>query len=158
MKRLILLAIPFTLMTSGCSQWIEDFTPASSISKKGFAYRIVKARTTKSYQVKIWGYVDYVNISTQPDIGKLTPNTWSFNLKAKATDAVGESFQIIAPKDASYQELIRHFKANAAAGIQTVVLIEGKLSTFDAPTNFARLTGLYVEVESSKNIQIHSLE
>ena len=150
MKGAIFIAV-VTLMTSGCSRWIDDFAPATSISNRGFATRSAVAKYANGSAVKIWGYVDYGNIAYDP-----ASTHWSFKLKANAKDAVGESFRIRAPKDSGHQELIKRFRSSEAAGKSTTVLVEGKLYTFDAPTNFKMLTGLYVETSKSDAIRIYT--
>jgi hypothetical protein len=42
--------------------------------------------------------------------------------------------------------------ADAAAGRPTRVFVRGRIFTFDAPTNYSRAVGLYMDLESSADV------
>jgi hypothetical protein len=82
------------------------------------------------------------------------PGTWRFNLKAEADDVVGRSFAVHVPNDAGWEDQLRRFVADARAGRPTKVFVSGRPFTFDAPTQARDLTGLYLELESSREIRL----
>jgi hypothetical protein len=139
---------------------LADYVAASSISKDGFARDADAARRLAGQEVKLWGYVDHGNLygdegaklilgdwwsGEGPDAG-----AWRFNLKASADDAVGHSFAVHVPNDPGRDVLLAVFVADANAQRPTRVLLTGRLLTFDAPTHVAGLTGLYMELASSR--------
>ena len=66
---------------------------------------------------------------------------------------MGQSFSIHIPVDDRHDELVALFEATDFADKPTRVFVTGKLSTFDAPMNFVRKTGLSMDVNpSSKDI------
>lgn len=81
------------------------------------------------------------------------PATWRFDLKAEANDAAGHSFAVHVPDDEGRDDILRAFVADALARRPTRVFLKGRLFTFAAPTNAVSLTGLNMEIESSKDIQ-----
>ena len=82
----------------------------------------------------------------------IPPEKWRFHLKAKPGNQAGESFAIHIPVDDGHDKLVALFEANDRAGKPTRVFVTGIISTFDAPGNFALSTGLFMNVNSSKDI------
>ena len=146
----ILLIVP--LFLGGCKDKpIGGYVPASSFSKKGFAKNREEVLAHRGKVLKVWGYVDGGNVFPK-DWGDNQPGKWRFKLKAKPSDEVGQSFSIHIPVDDRHDELVALFEATDFAEKPTRVFVTGKLSTFDAPMNFVRKTGLIMDVNSSKDI------
>ncbi len=147
---LLILIVP--LFLGGCKDKpIGGYVPASSFSKKGFAKNREEALALRGKVLKVWGYVDGGNVFPK-DWGDNQPGKWRFKLKAKPSDDVGQSFSIHIPVDDRHDELVALFEATDFADKPTRVFVTGKLSTFDAPMNFVRKTGLIMDVNSSKDI------
>jgi len=147
---LIILIVP--LILGGCvDKSMGDYVPASSFSKKGFAKNREEALAHRGKVLKVWGYVDGGNVFPK-DWGDNQPGKWRFKLKAKPWDDVGQSFSIHIPVDDRHDELVALFEATDFADKPTRVFVTGELSTFDAPMNFVRKTGLIMDVNSSKDI------
>ena len=147
---LIILIAP--LLLGGCvDKPIGGYVPASSFSKKGFAKNREEALAHRGKVLKVWGYVDGGNVFPK-DWGTNQPGKWRFDLKAKPSDDVGQSFSIHIPVDNRHDELVALFEATDFADKPTRVFVTGKLSTFDAPMNFVRKTGLSMDVNSSKDV------
>ncbi len=81
-------------------------------------------------------------------------DTWRFNLKAEANDAVGRSFPAHVPNEGGREDLLKRFVTDARAGRPTKVFVRGGLCTFNAPAQGIYLTGLYLELQSSGNIRL----
>ena len=147
---LLILIVP--LFLGGCKDKpIGGYVPASSFSKKGFAKNREQVLALRGKVLKVWGYVDGGNVFPK-DWGDKQPGKWRFKLKAKPSDDVGQSFSIHIPVDDRHDELVALFEATDFADKPTRVFVTGKLSTFDAPMNFVRKTGLIMDVNSSKDI------
>ena len=147
---LLILIVP--LFLGGCKDKpIGGYVPASSFSKKGFAKNREQVLALRGKVLKVWGYVDGGNVFPK-DWGDNQPGKWRFKLKAKPSDDVGQSFSIHIPVDDRHDELVALFEATDFADKPTRVFVTGKLSTFDAPVNFVRKTGLIMDVNSSKDI------
>lgn len=156
------------LLIAGCSRPIAGYTAASSISRNGFAVDAGQARSLHGQAVAIWGYVDDGNLYGDAGAKKILGDWWSgegpdatswqFNLKANADDATGHSFAVYVPDDSGRDDLLEILAADARAQRPTKVFVKGKLYTFEAPGNFNRLTGLYMEVASSGDILLSSSE
>lgn len=147
---LLILIVP--LFLGGCKDKpIGGYVPASSFSKKGFAKNSEQVLALRGKVLKVWGYVDGGNVFPK-DWGDNQPGKWRFKLKAKPSDDVGQSFSIHIPVDDRHDELVALFEATDFADKPTRVFVTGKLSTFDAPMNFVRKTGLIMDVISSKDI------
>jgi hypothetical protein len=161
-KYLSFIVIAATLFLAGCSKQIGDYVAASSISKNGFARDAAAMRKLDGQEIKVWGFVDSGNIYGDAGAKAILGDwwsgdgpdatTWRFNLKAEASDKVGNSFSVLVPNDPDRDELLKAFVADANAQKPTKVFVKGKLRTFDAPTNTGALTGLTMEVGSSKDI------
>ena len=152
------------LLLVGCSEQIGDYISASSISKDGFARDAEALRKMDGQEIKIWGFVDHSNMYGDEDVKTILedswsgdgPNadTWRFNLKARADDEAGHSFSVQVPNDEGRDDLLRVFLADARAQRPTKVFLTGKIFTFEAPTNAAPLTGLYMEAQSSRDVVV----
>ena len=154
MKNLLLFAVlvSLPLLLGGCvDKSMGGYVPASSFSKKGFAKNREEVLALRGKVLKVWGYVDGGNVFPK-DWGDNQPGKWRFDLKAKPSDEVGQSFSILIPVDDRHDELVALFEATDFADKPTRVFVTGKLSTFDAPMNFVRKTGLSMDVNSSKDI------
>jgi hypothetical protein len=157
---IILLVV--TPLLWGCDARQGDYVPASSISRKGFAKDAEAVRAANGREVKLWGFVDHGNLYGDEGARKVLQDlwagdgpsrtTWRFDLKAGRGDAVGQGMPVHVPNDEGRDALLRRFVADARAHRPTRVFLEGKLFTFDAPTNVVRLEGLYMELRSSDDI------
>jgi hypothetical protein len=157
-----LIMLVVTVLLVGCSRQIGDYTAASSISKNGFARDAAAMRMLDGQEIKVWGFVDSGNIYGDAGAKAILGDwwsgdgpdatTWRFNLKADASDKVGDSFSVLVPSDPGRDELLKAFVADANAQKPTKVFVKGKLLTFDAPTNTGALTGLTMAVGSSNDI------
>ncbi len=151
-----------TLYLAGCSGQTGDYVAASSISRNGFARDAQAMRKMDGQEVKLWGFVDYGNLygdeSAKKTLGDWwsgegpTATTWRFNLKAREDDQTGQSFAVHVPNDQGRDDLLRMFVAGAEAQKPTKVFLQGRIFTFDAPTNAAPLTRLRMELGSSDDI------
>lgn len=113
-------------------------------------------------EIKVWGFVDHRNMYGDDGARKLLEDWWSgvgpsvtawrFNLQAREDDEAGRSLAVHVPNDPGRDELLRAFLADARAGKPTKVFVKGKIFTFAAPANLRRYTGLYMEVQSSRDI------
>ena len=161
-KYLGLVMLVVTVFLAACSDQKGDYIAASSLSKDGFARNAAEVRKLHGQEVKLWGFVDHGNLYGDEGAKQILgerwsgdgPNatTWRFNLKAKADDEVGRSFAVNVPNDPGRDDLLKAFLADASAGKPTKVFLKGTLFTFDAPTNAAPLTGLSLDLQSSRDI------
>jgi hypothetical protein len=161
-KYLGLVTLVVTVFLAGCSNQKGDYVAASSLSKDGFTRNGAEARKLDGQEVKLWGFVDHGNLYGDEGAKQILgewwsgdgPNatTWRFNLKANADDEVGHSFAVNVPNDEGRDDLLKVFLADASVGKPTKVFLKGKLHTFDAPTNAAPLTGLSLDLQSSRDI------
>lgn len=157
-----ILAVAVSL--AGCGGQIGDYRAASSISRDGFATSAEDLNKLRGHEVKIWGFVDHGNIYgdriAKAILGEWwggdgpSSTSWSFNLKADEDDPVGHSFSVRVPNDADREALLSAFAADARSDRPTRVFVKGTLHTFDAPTNVAPRTGLYMELRSSRDIML----
>lgn len=158
--KLVLLVV--TTLLVGCNQQSDGYIAASSISNHGFARNGTAIHNLHGQDIKVWGFVDYSNLYGNEDVKKLLGERWSgegssskvwrFNLKTAADTKPGESFPVYVPNDQGRDSLLRVFLANARAQQPTKVFLQGKILTFNAPTNMTSHTGLYMELPSSENI------
>jgi type II secretory pathway pseudopilin PulG len=157
-----------TVVLAGCGGRTGDYRAASSISRDGFATSAWDLEELSGQEVKIWGFVDHGNIrgdrSAKAILGEWwsgdgpSATSWSFNLKADEDDPVGHSFSVHVPNGAEREALLRAFAADARSHRPTRVFVKGTLHTFDAPTNAATQTGLYMELRSSRDILLEPPE
>lgn len=158
---LLMVVIMATAFVPGCDDRIGDYIPAYAISENGFA-RSAAIPGSSGQPIQLWGFVDYGNLfggtGARHVLGELWsgdgpgPGTWRFNLKAHQDDPAGNSFAVHVPDDERRDAILGLFVANARAKKPTRVFLKGKVFTFDAPANFNRQTGLYVELASSDDI------
>jgi hypothetical protein len=149
---LLVLFVSLPLLLVGCvDKSLDGYVPASSFSKKGFAKNREQALTNRGKVIKVWGYVDGANVFSK-EWKDNSPEKWRFKLKAKPWEDAGQSFSIHVPVDDGHDELVTLFVANHLINKPTRVFVTGRVSTFDAPMNLIRKTGLYMEVNSSKDI------
>ena len=80
--------------------------------------------------------------------------SWRFNLKARPGDETGESFAVHVRNDSGRAALLDAFVADARLRRPTKVFLQGRVFSFDAPTEGATLTGLHIEVLSSQDIRL----
>jgi hypothetical protein len=135
---------------------------ASSITKGGFAGDGEQIRALAGNEVKLWGFVDHGNVYGDEGAKAILGDwwsgpgpdatTWRFDLKARAGDAVGQSFAVTVPNDEGRDALLRRFVEDARAENPTRVFLTGRIDAFDAPTSHATLTGLTMELQSSRDI------
>ena len=161
-KYLGLILIIAGVLLAGCRAQNGDYIAASLLNKDGFARNGAEARKLHGQEVKLWGFVDHGNLYGDAGAKAILgdqwsgdgPNaaTWRFNLAAKADDEVGHSFAVNVPNDEGRDDLLRVFLADASASKPTRVFLKGKLFAFDAPTNAALLTGLSLDLQSSRDI------
>jgi hypothetical protein len=165
MNRILGRILPaVTLCALGCGWSTDAYTPASSISRNGFARDAGAVRGLNGRIVKIWGFVDHANLYGDEGVGEVLGEWWSgdaagaaawrFNLKAREDDAAGRSFPIHVLSDEGRDALLEVFVADARARRPTRVFVRGTLFTYAAPTQGAALTGLYMEVRSSRDISL----
>ena len=153
---LFLIIVTLPLLLGGCvDKSVGGYIPASSFSKKGFAKNREQALANRGKVIKVWGYVDGANVFSK-EWEDDSPEKWRFDLKAKPWDDVGQSFPIHVPVDDGHDELVALFVANHFINKPTRVFVTGRISTFDAPMNFVRKTGLSMDVNSSKDILLEA--
>jgi hypothetical protein len=161
MDRFLIVIVILSIYISGCNEQYSGYISADSISKNGFARDAKSIDKFKGKEIKIWGYVDYLNIYANGADEILggwkggngpTPTTWRFNLKANPDDEVGNSFEIEICDEIGRDKLLKIFMAAAQADKPTIVFLKGVLSTFDAPMNFTTSKGIKIKVNSTKNI------
>jgi hypothetical protein len=165
MNQHILLVLPvIAMLLVGCHARRSDYIPASAISQSGFARNSKEMRSINGQEIKLWGFVDYSNLYGDESAKRIlqewwsgagpSATTWSFNLKGKADEAAGHSFSVQVPNDPGRDAWLKAFLANARAGRPTKVFVKGRIFTFNAPTNMMEHTGLYIELQSSQDIQL----
>lgn len=146
-----------------CPEPLSGYLPAAVIVESGFARDRAQLQALEGSEVRLWGYVDQQNLYGDDAAKKILGDwwsgygpdtvTWRFNLKAEADDPVGKSFPVHVPNDPGRDELLRLFMADAVAGRQTRVYVQGRVFTFEAPTMGGTLTGLRLELRSSQAIR-----
>lgn len=151
-------------MMAGCSQTIDGYTAASTVSANGFARMPMASQCCGCRQFKLWGYVDQLNIYGNAGARELLgpwwsgegpdSSAWRFNLKARAEDGVGQSFAVYAPDDPYRDRILSIFAEHANRQTPIRVFLKGRLSTFEAPNNITTPVGLYMELGSSQDILI----
>jgi len=163
-KHLCAVALVIATFSAGCDESIGDYIATSLISRNGFAVDGDELRRMSGETIRLWGFVDHRNIFGSDEARAIleewwsgegpSATSWQFNLKAREDDEAGRSFAVRTPNDPGRDELLRAFVADARAGVPTKVLLEGRLFTFDAPSNFGSRTGLYIQLESSRDVRL----
>ena len=151
-----------TTSVTGCDDRIDGYLAASSISANGFARDAKEIRKAQGQVIALWGFVDHRNLYGGAGAKAILQDwwsgdgpdaaTWRFDLKVRENDEAGHSFAVHVPDDDGRDELLRAFLADARAQRPTRVFVKGRLFTFDAPTNVATHSGLYMQLQSSQNI------
>lgn len=146
----------------GCQDSVGDYVAASAISRNGLARNGNAINALDGREIAVWGFVDHGNLYGDAGARAIlgdwwsgdgpTPTRWRFNLKARADDATGHSFPVRVPNDRGRDDLLKRFVAHARAGKSTKVFLKGRVSIFAAPTNVVPLTGLSLELTSSRDI------
>jgi hypothetical protein len=159
---LIAIAVFIMAMLIGCLDSESGYVPASSISEDGLALDPGKMRRIDGQEIRLWGFVDHGNLYGNDRVKTIlqewwsgygpSPATWSFNLKADKDDKIGQSFKVTAPNDPWRDDVFRMFLADAKAHKPTKVYARGRIFTFAMPINIATPTGLYLELEFSRDI------
>ncbi len=126
---------------------LDGHDALSSISRKGFAISKVKAQKLNGKVVKLWGYIDFSNTST---CGR---KNWYFSLKADKMAEAGESIRINTPAEYRFGEVYYDIRDMQKTEQKTPVLVTGVLHTFNAPTNFANLLSIEIDVKSPEDIK-----
>lgn len=163
-QRITIIALVVAASSFGCVKSAGDYLSVSSLARNGFAKSNEAIRKLDGREVRVWGFVDlrnlYADASARPILGDWWSGkgpdaaTWRFDLMGEAGDGAGRGVQVHVPNDGGRDDLLRAFLAHARAGTPTRVFVEGRLLTFDAPTNAITLTGLYLNVESSQAIRL----
>lgn len=162
----VLVLLVAALWIVGCNEEVDGIIPVKEIARNGFLIDDQAIVDLSGQQVRFLGYVDHGNLYGDSSARKILgewwagegpdAGTWRFNLKADADDATGHSFAVHVPNDEGRDALLKLFVADAREQRPTRVFLKGKLLTFDAPTQISGLTGLYLEVSSSQEIQLTS--
>lgn len=162
---IILVVTPFLV---GCGGQIGDYIAGSSISENGFARDEQEMNELEGQEVKIWGFVDHANLYGDEGAKEILEEWWSgegpsatswrFNLKAREDDEAGQSFAVHVPNGEGRDDLLQAFVADARAREPTKVFVKGRIFTFDAPANAILLTGLYMELQSARDILLEPPE
>ena len=164
----LVIILVVTTFLVGCGGQIGDYIAGSSISENGFAKDAKHVRELEGQAVQIWGFVDYANMygdeGAQEIIGEWwggegpSATSWRFNLKAREDDEAGPSFAVHVPNGEGRDDLLQAFVADARAREPTKVFVKGRIFTFDAPANAILLTGLYMELQSARDILLEPPE
>jgi len=149
---------------TGCDDHVDGYIPVKEIARNGFLIEQQATGLLPGKEVRLRGYVDHGNLYGDSDVREILgewwagegpdAGSWQFNLKADADDAVGNSFPVHVPDDAGADELLRKFVTDARKQKPTKVFLKGTLQSYEAPTQVSTLTGLYLEVSSSQDIQL----
>jgi len=166
--RLLPALIPSLLVIaswlSGCDEPADGNIPASRIAEGGFASEPGRLQRWLDREIRLSGYVDHGNLYGDTAARQIlqewwggdgpAPDVWRFDLKASPDDPVGHGFAVHVGSDAGTAELLRRLVDDARAGRPTWVSVRGRLRTFAAPTQAARLTGLYVVAGASSDVSL----
>ena len=163
--RRMLFFLVAAVWITGCDDHVDGYIPVKEIARNGFLIDQQATGLLPGKEVRLWGYVDHGNLYGDSDVREILEEwwagegpdavTWRFNLKADADDAVGHSFPVrIHDNDTRRDKLLRKFVADARGQKPTKVFLKGTLQSYEAPTQVSTLTGLYLEVSSSQDIQL----
>jgi hypothetical protein len=163
-RTVLVLAVVWSAGLLGCGGDAGIYVTAGAISENGFVRDEDEIRALEGREVMVWGFVDDGNLYGDDGAKEILGDwwcgaeprsqTWRFNLKANPDDETGHSFPVHVPNDQGRDDILRAFVADARAGLPTRVFLTGRISTFPAPTNTGSLTGLYMELDSSRDISI----
>jgi hypothetical protein len=151
-----------TLTIAACDARHGDYLPAASLVEDGFVRRLPTGDALDARRIKLWGFVDHLNIyadgGTRDVLGQWwagegpAPDTWRFDLKAEEDARVGQSFAVHVPNDPGRDAVLAAFARDARAGRPTKVFLHGIVHTFAAPMNLNTRTGLYLVLDSSADV------
>ena len=168
MRRHLGLGVLVAVSLLGCDGPVGDYVAASAVSRDGFARNAEAMRATEGREIRLWGYVDHANLYGDAGARQILAElwsgdgpdaaTWRFDLKVREDDPAGRSFAVHVPNDVGRDEVLGAFVAHARAHRPTRVFLTGRLLTFPAPTNTRALTGLRMELRSSKDIRLRPPE
>lgn len=157
-------ALVIGALLAACADRPAEVLPASAISVRGFAAAGFDAPAGVGQAVAIRGYVDHANLygdaGAKAILGQWWSGdgpdaaTWRFNLKALAGNGAGQSFAVHVRSDAGRDALLRALVADAQAGRPTPVVVRGAVFTFNAPMNVVSRRGLWMQVDSSRDIRL----
>jgi hypothetical protein len=163
-RRRFLFCLAAVVWITGCDEHLDGYIPVKEIARKGFLIEQQATGEFSGKEVRLRGYVDHGNLYGDNGVREILrewwagegpdAGSWRFNLKADADDALGHSFPVHVPDDAGADELLRKFVADARKQKPTKVFLKGTLFTYEAPSQGSTLTGLYLEVGSSQDIQL----
>ena len=158
------IVLLLTIILGACKNEIGDYTAASTIASGGFAHNGAQMSAMQGAEVMLWGFVDHGNLYGDAGAKEILTQWWSgegqdsaswrFNLKGRQDDKTGQSFAVHVRNDSGRDALLDAFATDARMQRPTKVFLRGRLFTFDAPIKGSTLTGIYVEVESSRDIQL----
>jgi len=161
------LLVVVLLSIAGCVQPSDGYLPATAIARNGFLIDQPAGAEAAPREIKVWGFVDHGNLYGNDEAKEILREwwggegpdvrSWRFDLKGAADDAVGRSFPVHVPNDVGRDDLLRRFVADARAERPTKVFVTGSMSTFHAPTQALDLTGLYLQLRSSQDIRLESV-
>lgn len=153
------------ILMEGCDRRIGDYRPLSSmVNRSGFAVDRRRALELEGQEIRIWGYVDSLNVYSNP-VAEHVPAGWHrvhashdgaevlrFDLVTSPSGRAGSGIHVYLPNNEGARMLMKSLAADRAAGTSTRVFVRGNVFTFDAPTNLSRHIGLYIVVKSSKDV------
>ena len=149
---------------AGCGGPVGEYLPVSDIARGGFVSDERTMAEMHGREVRLWGFVDQGNLYGDAEAKRVLgewwsgegpdPDHWRLGLKARADDPVGDSLAVLVPNDAERGDLLDRLVADARAGRATRIFVTGRLSSFDAPTQILDLTGLYLQLRSSRDIRL----
>jgi hypothetical protein len=158
------LVLAAAIALAGCGEPVGEYLPVSAIARGGFVSDERTVAEMRGREVRLWGFVDQGNLYGDAEAKRALgqwwsgegpdPDHWRFDLKARADDPVGHSLAVLVPNDAERGDLLDRLAADARAGRATRIFVAGRLSSFDAPTQILDLTGLYLQLRSSRDIRL----
>ena len=147
-----------------CVADANSYIPAKRLSRAGFARDAREAERLDGREIALAGFVDHGNLFGDAGAREILGDWWGgpgpdadhwrFDLKARPDDPVGHSFTVVVPNGPVREALLMVFRADAEAGRPTPVFLRGIVSTFDAPVNAVRMTGLRVALRSASDIRL----
>lgn len=158
------LVLAAAMALAGCGGPIGEYLPVSAIARGGFVSDERTVAEMRGREVRLWGFVDQGNLYGDAEAKRALgewwsgegpdPDHWRFDLKARADDPVGHSLAVLVPNDAERGDILERLVADARAGRATRIFVAGRLSSFAAPTQIVDLTGLYLQLRSSRDIRL----
>ena len=162
--RRILFCFAALVWITGCDDHLDGYIPVKEIARNGFLIEQQATGELSGKEVRLRGYVDHGNLYGDSGVREILgewwagegpdAGSWRFNLKANVDDVVGQSFAVHVPNGEGRDALLRKFVSDAREQRPTEVFLKGTLFTYEAPSQGSTLTGLYLEVSSSQDIQL----